>query len=625
MDENNKSIWNKKKKNREDKIEYIDETFQTMNMIEKIKKIKKNKKNKPIENYKNIELLQNIYEVTNDEKQSNNKEKNIEKNKQNNIKNIDNKEPFTDDDYDGIDRDKETKVDDTPKAKLIQFVDKTFNAIDEFNYNKAKLIARIFSDKKETENDVLLLKKYIAMFETITLSYFVSYNWFYFMFYDKENNKNNKIQNGGDIAKTVLKNVIPLGLGNYLPDDLINKASSTVKQVGSVASEMNPMNQLGSIAGQVGQINPMNQLGSIAGQVGQMNPMNQLGSIAGQMNPMNNLTSMMGTMGNASKLTQLNPLVSVLGSFLSNGKDTKNDIQEETDNRPKQLRFSWKSIFEASRYSSLVELYLFLFEYVVCYTEYLQTFLIDIAPFFMSELGNKACFIILFLTFMYILYNLTDTLRSTLIDSLNMNTSNFKVLIMFVIMLCLYLPSPWFRPKSDSPIDQASSSAYQALLFYSAFLLVPFFLLRCFRAFYIITLTVPLGALMMAGYFLFYSLFGILSNNYFNPIKTYNIFNDIFTFIKDDKLPIYTEEEKKSFTFTQKLNLVANNFFDTIYKYVLYLVYIVMLCIAMVDYFKYMETPNLKTNMLIISFVLLIIFSTLSLAGFIRHGTNTEI
>lgn len=624
MNENNNSIWNKKKKNREHKIEYIDENFQIMNMIEKIKKVKKNRKHESMENYKNIELLQNIYDVSNNDKELINKKKNNED--ENKI----NKEAFTDNDYDGIDRDKDGNMKDTPKVKLIQFIDRSFNAIDEFNYKKAKLIARIFSDKKETENDILLLKKYIAIFETITLSYFVSYNWFYFMFYDKENNQNNKIQNGGDIAKSILKNVIPLGLGNYLPDDLINKASNTVKQVGSVASQINPIDQVKSVAAQVGQNIPTDQIQSVVGEMGkQFNPMNQAQSLAGQMgqqfNPMNNLNSMMGTLGNANKFASMNPMVSILGSLLSsNGTETKTNINGESDNRPKQLEFSWKSIFEASRYSSLVELYLFLFEYVICYTEYLQIFLINIVPFFMSGLGNKACFIILFLTFIYILYNLTDSLRSTLIDSLNMNTSNFKVLIMFVIILCLYLPSPWFRAKSDSPADQAASSAYQALIFFSAFLLVPFFLLRCFRAFYIVTLTVPLGALMMAGYFLFYSLFGILSNNYFNPIKTYNIFNDIFTFIKDDKLPIYTEEEKKTFTFTQKLNLVANNFFDSIYKYVLYLVYIVMLCIAMMEYFKYMETPNLKTNMLIISFVLLIIFSTLCLAGFITHGINKE-
>ena len=47
-----------------------------------------------------------------------------------------------------------------------------------------------------------------------------------------------------------------------------------------------------------------------------------------------------------------------------------------------------------------------------------------------------------------------------------------------------------------------------------------------------------------------------------------------------------------------------------------------MLLVGMVDYYNMLDSVKLKTNMLIISFVLIIIFGSLSIAGFMTHGLS---
>jgi hypothetical protein len=71
---NEKTIWNNSLFSDRYKTQSnSDENFQTMNMIYKIKKIKKNKKPK-LENYKGIELLQNINDVEKEEEKEEEKE-----------------------------------------------------------------------------------------------------------------------------------------------------------------------------------------------------------------------------------------------------------------------------------------------------------------------------------------------------------------------------------------------------------------------------------------------------------------------------------------------------------------------------------------------------------------------
>jgi hypothetical protein len=198
---NEKTIWNNSLFSDRYKTQSnSDENFQTMNMIYKIKKIKKNKKPK-LENYKGIELLQNINDVEKEEEKEGEKEQEKEinnepiiegfkKKKKKNRVTTDNFLGLSDEHFDGVDTPSKKDNSKDPRVILSNFIDNIFKKIDNFNYNKAYLFAHAFSGTKPEKSDVLVVKKYIGWFETILLSYFACYNWFFLMYYRYNHNDN---------------------------------------------------------------------------------------------------------------------------------------------------------------------------------------------------------------------------------------------------------------------------------------------------------------------------------------------------------------------------------------------------------------------------------------------------
>ena len=93
-----------------------------------------------------------------------------------------------DKDFDGVDKPSKKDNSKDPRVMLSNFIDNIFKKIDKFNYNKAYLFARAFSGTKPEKSDVMVVKKYIGWFETILLSYFACYNWFFLMYYRYNHN-----------------------------------------------------------------------------------------------------------------------------------------------------------------------------------------------------------------------------------------------------------------------------------------------------------------------------------------------------------------------------------------------------------------------------------------------------
>jgi hypothetical protein len=196
---NEKTVWNKELFSDTYETEkHNDDNFQTMNMIYKIEKINKAKKvnnqknyqknkNKlsKMENYKGIEPLVNIHDVNDDEPTPI-----IEGLKPRVTADDPNFLGLPDKDFDGIDTPSSRDNSKDPRYALINFIDNIFKKIDKFNYHKAYIFARAFSGGKPDRNDVNVLKKYIGWFETILISYFACYNWFFLMYYRYSHNDN---------------------------------------------------------------------------------------------------------------------------------------------------------------------------------------------------------------------------------------------------------------------------------------------------------------------------------------------------------------------------------------------------------------------------------------------------
>jgi hypothetical protein len=203
-----------------------------------------------------------------------------------------------------------------------------------------------------------------------------------------------------------------------------------------------------------------------------------------------------------------------------------------------------------------------------------------------------------------------------------MNFKNFNVFLLLVVIFFTYIPTPWFPAKDTSEEEELKASQKMELMMKSLYLLLPFLIFRCIRAFMIFYLTIPFGITIVLLYFVYYSLFGIFGNKWFNPLKTYETMKELYIYIKKGETHPEVNPDSEDLTFIQKFMVVFNNFCDSLHRYILYLVYIIMFLVAMVDYYNKINSIKLKTNLLIISFALILIFGSLCVAGFMTHGLS---
>ena len=169
------------------------------------------------ENYKNIEELENIYDIPSSSLPSS-PAKIVEglRSKSTNNDLDPNFLGLPDKDFDGIDTPDKGNKDD-PRVAVINILNKLYEQINKFNYTIALYIAKILSiadsnennvgellrkgansrklnqKQKDSKNDILIIQKYVGLFESVLVAFFATYNWFYIMFYyytnqDKENN-----------------------------------------------------------------------------------------------------------------------------------------------------------------------------------------------------------------------------------------------------------------------------------------------------------------------------------------------------------------------------------------------------------------------------------------------------
>jgi len=172
-----KSTWKKELFRQENTSENtLDENFQVMNMEYKIKKIRKQRNQKLVENFKNIELFETLNENPSNASAASPVVENFDDCK----------------DYDGTEDDPKCQKDattDDPRLILANKINAIYDGVDRFNYRNAKYLAQVLSNNTQTHNDILLLKKYISLFESAGVSYFFAYNMFFVLFYIFENGK----------------------------------------------------------------------------------------------------------------------------------------------------------------------------------------------------------------------------------------------------------------------------------------------------------------------------------------------------------------------------------------------------------------------------------------------------
>jgi hypothetical protein len=152
-----------------------DQSFQTNSMIHKIKKVK----NKKMANYKNIELLEDIHEIP--ENNSSNKQTVRE-----GLSGLmDFPLPHPHDNYTGYDdiNDNGNSSFEDPRDLLVDSINYFYNIINDMEYRIAYEITKLISGNEFHEEDVNAVKGYIEWFLTVIISIYVTFNWYFLLFY----------------------------------------------------------------------------------------------------------------------------------------------------------------------------------------------------------------------------------------------------------------------------------------------------------------------------------------------------------------------------------------------------------------------------------------------------------
>jgi len=568
--ENEKTIWNKTIFS--ETPDKYDDNFQIMNMKYKLKNSKKNKK----ENYKNIEILENIYDDSNENIEGFKAKKKIakvKKSKEDTSKIEGYNEDYTsadtvgygnlqksskskefdpnflglpDKDFDGIDTPDKGNKDD-PRVALIRSINNVFGVINKFNYKIALVLAKTLSrsgkgeddigellrkgsntrktekNNSYTTQDILIIQKYIGFFESILVAYFATYNWFYIMFY-------------------------------YYTESDCKDMDCTIKESNAdTTKESNADTTKESNADEINET-------------------------------LNEITNTL--LGRRIKVPKLNSF------FIQN-------------------QIHGGGIFSSIFCSFVNNFFIFALAFVEC----LQSIMMDIIPKYATQFFNyKGCFIIVFCMLVMFFYYCNTLLHKFLIDVLTGNTRNLMVGIMYFLLLLIY----FFGNYNFGKITKTTN--YTTHTFMDFILSPTLSIIMAFMRFIIIMLiSVPMGAIACVFYILFNSLFGILFNT--GILKYFGTYFKINDFIKDNNDPEANKDRSGEEEFIYKIKSSYNKVIDFFYKYSIFISYIILLIFAINDYLKNVKNYKLKLHLIILSSIFIVIM-LISMIGIFFNKTE---
>jgi hypothetical protein len=559
--ENEKTIWNKTIFS--ETPDKYDDNFQIMNMKYKVKNSKKKRK----ENYKNIVLLENIYENTDENiegfkdkkgKDASSTTKGYNEDytsadtvgygnltKTSKSKEIDpNFLGLPDKDYDGVDRPDKGNKDD-PRVALIRSINNVFGVINKFNYKIALVIAKTLSrsgkgeddfgellrkgsntrktekNNSYTKQDILIIQKYIGLFESILVAFFATYNWFYIMFY-------------------------------YYTESDCKDMDCSIKEEDDEDDETKKESTDDEKNGAIKEI-----------------------------------------------------IKSLKGRRIKIPKYSSYFIQNEISNRGDFL-----TIFYA-----FINIF---FIFALAFVEYLQSVMMNIIPRFIKQIFNfKGCFVAIFVMLIMFFYYFSSALQKFLINVLSGNTKDFTVGFMYFFLILIY----FFGNYNLGYLPKTAGYTTQTLV---EFVISPLTgVIMAFMRFIIIMLiSVPLGGVACMLYMLFNSFFGILFNT--GILKYFGTFFRINDFIKDNNDPDANKEKSYEGKFIYKMKSSYNKVIDFIYKYAIFISYIIIMSMAIADYLKNIKNYKLKLHLIILSIVL-ICMMLISMVGIFFNKTEEVI
>jgi hypothetical protein len=257
----------------------------------------------------------------------------------------------------------------------------------------------------------------------------------------------------------------------------------------------------------------------------------------------------------------------------------------------------------------------FLMDIPIFFPEKLQEYFVKTGPdFILNYIPGSAFFALLFTLLTRFFYTASSTIRTMLIDILNVNMKNKVLSLMYGTTFILYVLS-FFDIK---PVSTAIS-VVTLVAGFPASLVRPIFS-NIFKIFFLMMFAVPIASSMCFTYLFTFSFFAMRLLGNAGIFGSSKIINDIkqkinqyvdtnrFNVKKDTVCDPLTGFDRIVNMFSRLLNFISVNIINVSY--------VVMLVYGTIDYVKHIKNPVLKVALMIVNIMAIIGLGYNSLATY---------
>lgn len=247
----------------------------------------------------------------------------------------------------------------------------------------------------------------------------------------------------------------------------------------------------------------------------------------------------------------------------------------------------------------------FLMDIPIFFPEKLQEYFVKTGPdTILNYIPGAAFFALLFTLLTRFFYTASSSIRTMLIDILNVNMQNKVLSLMYATTFILYVLS-FFDIK---PISTAMS-VVTLVAGFPASLVRPIFS-NIFKIFFLMMFAVPIASSMCFTYLFTFSFFAmrLLGNTgFFGSSKIINdIKQKINQYVDSNRFPVKTDSTCDPLTIIDRIVNMCSRLLNFISVNIINVSYVVMLVYGTVDYVKHIKNPVLKVALMIVNVMAII-------------------
>jgi hypothetical protein len=239
------------------------------------------------------------------------------------------------------------------------------------------------------------------------------------------------------------------------------------------------------------------------------------------------------------------------------------------------------------------------------FPEKIQEYFVNVLPDFMINYTQvSGFFALLFIFLTRFFYTASSSIRTMLLDIVNVNMSNKILSLMYATTFLIYVLSFFeFQPISTA------ISVVSLVAGFPASLIRPV-LSSIFKIFFLIMFAVPIASSMSFLYLFTFSFFAIRLLGDQGFWSTGETIKKVAQYIKSNRLPIKEDTICKPLTFYDRIINVLYKTFNVISINIINIGYITMLLAGTVDYMKHLKNVPLKITLIIINIMAIVVFGT---------------